>query len=296
MISPENTTADNGEQPQQEIAIEADNQLRRARALAISRIYHSGHHAKSASDIVEIPAARPKLKSRSSMPETRLPGHEIEKSGLPSNLFDFNHLDANKVFVRDEAREIMHIFHVDPCPEARGGDPDRGVYYTTFTGRLAVLKFFGDGLGWKGLSMWQQECEARERLKRTGVLPEIFLSGEVILGKFGNRTCRGFAIVMERVEGQVLSNSEMSPKERRELEVALLKIMTVIREHNMVHGEPRRRNVMWDRERQRAVLLDWKEWWENDYGLKPHQREIEIIMASDKITRQAFTRHSYGSI
>ncbi|KAK6360261.1 hypothetical protein TWF730_006409 [Orbilia blumenaviensis] len=229
----------------------------------------------------------PTKKPKPLVPETRPLGHEIEKSGLPSNLFDFNQMEPNKVFVRDEARGITHTFKIQRCPDSKGQDLDRGVYYTTYTGRPAVLKFFGDGLGWTALSMWQQECEARDRLQRTRIIPELYLAGEVILGRFGYRTCRGFAIIMERVEGETLLNLQMSLTERDQFQVALLEAMVLIRKQNMIHGEPSQGNVMWNRDEQRVVLLDWKEWWENEYGLEAHERELEIIMTINERVRRS---------
>ncbi|KAK6535436.1 hypothetical protein TWF694_001896 [Orbilia ellipsospora] len=329
MTPPEDLTDDDSEH--QDIDLEATEQIARVHELLhISKLNHPGFFSKNnsygtpsrsmspadtppprryslASNIAGSECSTPTRcyrspsseiegsKSSHQMPETKPLSHEIDRSGLPSHLFNLNTLETNKVFVRDEAREITHIFEIEKFCDSKNRDSDRGVYYTSFAGKPAVLKFFGDALGWKGTLMRDRECEARERLNGTGVLPEIYLSGEVILGKFGNRTCRGYAIVMERIKGVVLSNLEMSLGERRELRVALLKIMTVIRLHNIVHGEPRRRNVIWDRESQRAVLLDWKKWWENDYQWKPHEKEIEIIMASDKSIHRASSRHSNSS-
>ncbi|KAK6345557.1 hypothetical protein TWF718_007469 [Orbilia javanica] len=233
------------------------------------------------------PPLLPTRKPKQPIPETRPLGHEIEKSGLPSHLFDFSQMEPNKVFVRDESRGITHTFKIERCPESKGQDLDRGVYYTTYTGRPAVMKFFGDGLGWTALSMWQQECEARDKLQKTKIIPELYLAGEVILGRFGHRTCRGFAIIMERVEGENLSNIEMSPAERDEFQVAFLEAMILVRKQNMIHGEPSRSNVMWNRDQQRVILLDWKEWWENEYGLEPHERELEIIMTMNERVRRS---------
>ncbi|TGJ66274.1 hypothetical protein EYR41_007919 [Orbilia oligospora] len=230
-----------------------------------------------------LPTPKPKLP----IPETRPLGHEIEKSGLPPHLFDISQMEPNKVFVKDEPRGITHTFKIQKCPESKGQDLDRGVYYTTYTGRPAVMKFFGDGLGWTALSMWQQECEARDKLQRTKIIPELYLAGEVILGRFGYRTCRGFAIIMERVDGETLSNIQMSPAERDEFQVAFLDAMILVRKQNMIHGEPSRSNVMWNRDQQRVVLLDWKEWWENEYGLEAHQRELEIIMTMNERVRRS---------
>ncbi|KAK6504747.1 hypothetical protein TWF481_006686 [Arthrobotrys musiformis] len=234
----------------------------------------------------------PIRKPKPPIPETRPLGHEIEKSGLPSHLFDLSQMEPNKVFVKDEARGITHTFKIQRCPESKGQDLDRGVYYTTYTGRPAVMKFFGDGLGWTALSMWQQECEARDKLQRTNIIPELYLAGEVILGRFGYRTCRGFAIIMERVEGETLSNIQMSPVERDEFQVAFLEAMILVRKQNMIHGEPSRSNVMWNRDQQRVILLDWKEWWENEYGLEPHERELEIIMMRNERVRRSSLKPS----
>ncbi|KAK6528376.1 hypothetical protein TWF281_009618 [Arthrobotrys megalospora] len=251
-----------------------------------------GYRKKSLGAILErtesppLPIWRPKPP----IPETRPLGHEIEKSGLPSHLFDFNQMEPNKVFVKDEARGITHTFKIQRCPESKGQDLDRGVYYTTYTGRPAVMKFFGDGLGWIALSMWQQECEARDKLQGTKVIPELYLAGEVILGRFGYRTCRGFAIIMEMVEGDTLLNLQMSPAERDEFQVALLEAMILVRKQNMVHGEPSQSNVMWNRDEQRVVLLDWKEWWENEYGLAAHERELETIMTINERVRRSSLR------
>ncbi|KAF3914256.1 hypothetical protein AA313_de0207017 [Arthrobotrys entomopaga] len=141
------------------------------------------------------------------MPEIRPLSHEIDNSGLPSHLFNLMMLENNKVFVRDENRGITHIFEIEKCGESRGGDSDRGVYYTSFAGEPAILKFFGDALGEEGVLMRDRECEARERLSGTGVLPEIYLTGEVILGKFGGRTCRGRK---KRAEGCTFKDNDNS--------------------------------------------------------------------------------------
>ncbi|KAF3933307.1 hypothetical protein ABW19_dt0200842 [Dactylella cylindrospora] len=233
------------------------------------------------------PLAIPRTRLVRPIPETRPLGHEIERSGLPSHLFDFNTLEPNKVFVKDDVRGITHVFKVELCHESKELTLDRGIYYTTYTGRPAVLKFFGDGLGWAALSMWQQECEARNRLQHTTIIPKLYLAGELVLGKLGHRTCRGYAIIMERVKGETLSNLQLSRPEREQFQVALLEAMALVREQNMIHGELSKRNVMWNKEENRVVLLDWKEWWENEYGLAAHEGEMEIIMTADEAARRA---------
>jgi len=187
---------------------------------------------------------------------------------------------ANTITFRDDETKMVMACDI---VETLASRDTRGTYKIILDQNIAILKWWDEKED-DAMTRFGNERYVRKLLNNDPYIPKIHRTGYLVQGSLKP----GPVIIMEYRKGKEFSHNmwynHMDESERERFKRALRDAHYGFRKVCLVHDDPRKENIIWDRDTNTLSVIDWEasEIMQADEMPRPESFEIGVILTGCK--------------